>query len=206
MYSSSKSRNQLVKAKLVLVGESSTGKTSLLHYFAYRNFNETEISTSTPANIRKVIDVDGGKVELDLWDTAGQEKFRSLNRRFYHDANIGILVYSVTDRNSFDNLKSFWHQELLEQGDNNIIIGIAANKNDLFIEAEVEEENGKDFADIINAEFEATSCKMGTGVVELFNKVAQKFFDYAKDKPEYKKNIALNKDKSKGETNKKKCC
>ena len=205
------SNNKVVKAKVVLVGESGAGKTSILNYFVYGNFNESEISTITPANIRKVITVDGGKVELDLWDTAGQEKFRALNQHFYHDANIGILVYSIVDRKTFDNLKSFWHQELLEQGDNNIIMGIAANKNDLFTEAEVEDEEGNDFANVINAEYEATSCKMGTGVVELFTKLAQKFFDYAKDLPEYKKNISLKKEDKNDPTEqryskKKKCC
>ena len=204
------SNPKVVKAKVVLVGESSTGKTSILNHFVYGNFNDTEMTTITPVNIRKVIDVKGGKVELDLWDTAGQEKFRSLNQRFYHGANIGILVYSIIDKKSFDNLKSFWYQELLEQGDNNIIIGIAANKNDLFLEAVVEEEEGKEFANELKAEYETTSCKLGIGVNDLFNRVAQRYFNYAKDLPEYKRNMSLKKEDNKnGKSNnskKKKCC
>ena len=97
--------------KAILLGESMVGKTALIKRIISNTFEET-ISTCGPSSNDVDIEINGNTLKLTLWDTAGQEKFRSLNKLYYKGAEIEFLVYSVTDRKSFEELKNYWYQEV----------------------------------------------------------------------------------------------
>lgn len=99
--------------KVVLVGESQTGKTSIINRLILEEFNENEATTMVASTVKKEFSYDNGQqITLAIWDTAGQEKYRSLNKIFYKDASIAVLVYSINNRKSFDELKGYWFQEI----------------------------------------------------------------------------------------------
>ena len=97
--------------KAILLGESMVGKTALIKRIISNTFEET-ISTCGPSSNDVDIEINGNTLKLTLWDTAGQERFRSLNKLYYKGAEIEFLVYSVTDRKSFEELKNYWYQEV----------------------------------------------------------------------------------------------
>ena len=111
------------------------------------------------------------KIKLNLWDTAGQERFRSLSPMFLKGSNIVILVYDITNQLSFDELRNYW-VNLVKENTNNIILGVAANKSDLYDVEIVDEENGRKFAEENNAFFYSTSAKKYIVTQQLFNNLA----------------------------------
>ena len=102
--------------KVVLVGESGVGKTSITSYFLYNTFKREEI-TITATFAQKSIEIkDINKtIEFDIWDTAGQEQYRSLAKLFYNEAKAAILVYDITDKRSFQEIKNYWFKEIKEK-------------------------------------------------------------------------------------------
>lgn len=92
------------KIKVVLIGETMTGKTSLIKRLIENTFEEESASTLVATTVTKTFTYEGGQLTLDIWDTAGQEKFRSLNKVFYKSAIIIILVYNITERNTFEQI------------------------------------------------------------------------------------------------------
>ena len=99
-------------------------------------YDNTILATNGASYTSKTIEIPeiGKSITLDIWDTAGQEKYKSLNKFFYQDAKIVILVYDITQKYSFDNLKNGWYKDLKEYGDPNIVIGIAGSKSDRYEE------------------------------------------------------------------------
>ena len=164
---------QMLQVKAVLIGESGTGKTSIINRLKTNEFNSTQESTMCSSMFRKIIDIPSfGSLMVEIWDTAGQEKYRSINKLFYKDANIVIFVYDITNNKSFEEIKNYWFEQVKENCDlNKIILGVAANKCDLFNKEEVKEDDGKEFANRINGAFQSTSCFTGIGINDLFNQV-----------------------------------
>ena len=106
--------------KVIFVGESTVGKTSLIRTLSGGDFMEHTVLSSTPMeffNTTKVIN--GTEIKVKIWDTAGQEKFRAVNRIYYKDANIAFIVYDVTDRKTFDAVKEYWIKDVMETLGNN---------------------------------------------------------------------------------------
>ena len=131
--------------KLIIIGSVSVGKTSLLIRYATGKFQNVLKSTSTASYIPKTKMVNNKLYEIRLWDTAGQEKYRSLTKIFIKDAKIALLVYAIDDENSFKDL-DMWLNIVKEVNNENIIFGIAANKADLYGKAKVSDEQGKQYA------------------------------------------------------------
>ena len=133
-----------------------------------------------------------------------QELYRALAKNFYLNAAIGILVYDVRRKESFESLKEYWHEQLKISGEENMIFGVAGNKCDLFQEEKVTEEEGKKFAKSINAVFYLTSCKESIGIDELFKECGKKYLETNNlvDNKGKEKKIVLNKDDVKKESNK----
>ena len=144
--------------KIILLGEAGAGKTNLIGTCCGLEFNPNSESSSTSSFLTKTIEINNTKFCLNLWDTAGQEKFRSLNTIFIKNSQICILVYDITKRNSFEEL-DFWKQKIEEQLGDKPVIGIAANKADLYENEQVSEEEGKEYANKIGASFAITSAK-----------------------------------------------
>ena len=171
--------------KVVLVGESGTGKTSIIQQFAYKIFDPncaTSISSQYVSQVINIPDINKS-LKLEIWDTAGQERYRSMAKLFYQDAKIIIFVYDFTSRSSFDYLINFWIPEVqITINVKNVIFGLVANKCDLYEIGSVSDEEGMDLADKINAVFQKTSAKLGLGVNTLFQNLGRVYlepgFDY----------------------------
>ena len=138
--------------KIILLGESGVGKTSIINSFNNGAFNDNRESTASCSQITKQIEIKNKKYSLNIWDTAGQEKYRSLNTIFIKDAKIIILVYDISSKNSFSEL-NYWYDFIHEQINfKNIILGIIGNKSDLFLE-----EEGREYATKCGAYFSLVS-------------------------------------------------
>ena len=171
--------NAAEPVKVVLLGESGVGKTSIIAQFTSGKFDPDCVTSLSAQFISKTVEFQnlGKAIKFDIWDTAGQEKYRALAKIFYKDAKVIFLVYDICDAKSFSELKSYWHGVVKANGDSDAIIAIVANKNDLYDKAQVQNEEGEEFARSIGAIFQSTSAKSDSGISNLFDNVGQKFFD-----------------------------
>jgi len=205
-----------ITCKVVLVGDSGVGKTCIIQRYVNNDYNENTESTSTSTYSYKTLDFKqyNKSISLDIWDTAGQELYRALAKNFYLNASIGILVYDIRRKESFESIKDYWYEQVKTSGEENMVFGVVGNKCDLFQEEKVTEEEGKKFAKEIGAVFQLTSCKENIGIDELFQQCAQKFMESNNlaTFTEQKKNDNIKLDSSNknnnngGNTQKKKCC
>ena len=185
--------------KVTLIGESSVGKTCIINRFCKGVFN-TDVESTLGANYsQKKLEKNGQKIRLDLWDTAGQEKYRAIGRHFYKESYIVCLVYDITSKESFENLKTIWYPDLKEYGEEYKIVALIGNKLDKFLEEEVSEEEGRKFAKEINAVYKRTSALEGTGLEDLFNELVDKYLknikdDIKKNDKEKQDNIVIKKE------------
>ena len=184
------------RVKVVLVGESGVGKSCIIVRFVQNKFDPNTMTSSTNQMVYQTIKLpDDKSVDIILWDTMGQERYRSMNKIYYKNAKVGILVYDVTDKKSFEAIKNYWYEQLKESGDKDIIICLVANKYDLYEKREVSNEEGEEFAKSIGAIFASTSAKNDSGMNFLFENIGRKIlepdFDFfaaeQKKKDDYKK-------------------
>ncbi len=157
--------------KLLLIGDSGVGKSNLLLRFADEIFTPSYISTIGVDFKIKTIKIDGKTVKLQIWDTAGQERFRTITSSYYRGANGIIIVYDVTDRDSFSNVKA-WLGEIERYATESVDKLIVGNKSDKPDRA-VETAEAKHFADEIGLPFIETSAKTGEHVEAAFMKMAE---------------------------------
>ena len=109
--------------KVVLLGESGVGKTSIIARFINNTFQDNIISTTGASYAGKAItfsELQGRTAKFEIWDTAGQEKYRSLTKIFYKDAGIAILVYDITRRETFEEIQKYWYHQIKESAPKNI--------------------------------------------------------------------------------------
>ena len=187
--------NEPTSVKVVLLGESGVGKTSIINQFISKKFNP-KMSTSVSAQFTsKIMEFPehNRTLRFDIWDTVGQEKYRSLTKIFYKDAKIIIFVYDITTEYSFNALQTYWYTETVDNTDGEPIYAVCANKYDLYDKAVVKTEDGKKFADKIKAIFQNTSAKSDTGINILFENLGKKIINPNYDYKNLKKeNIILN--------------
>ena len=199
--------------KAVLLGESGVGKTCIIARFINNTFENNIMSTTGASYAGKTMSFDefGGKcIKFEIWDTAGQEKYRALTKIFYKDAGVAILVYDITRKESFDEIKDYWYNQIKECAPKNIVIGIAANKCDLYDNEQVSEDEARNFANEIGAVFKLTSASTNQGIEELFKGVGCRVLDpnYSEnsDSNENKKNSGIKLDEKNTDKKKKKGC
>ena len=144
--------------KVILVGDISTGKTNLISVAAGLEFNSDTISTTSCSFMQKKIIINKKEYKVNLWDTIGQEKYRSLTKIFVKDSQIVIFVYDITNRESFESLP-YWKGIIDDILGQDITLGVIGNKIDLYLEEMVKANEGKEFADSIGAKFKVTSAK-----------------------------------------------
>ena len=215
--------SEAIRCKTIIVGDSGVGKTSIIGRYINK-FNEKEKSTIGASFTNKIDTINGKQILFEIWDTAGQERFRSLNSIFYQDAYICIMVYDITNKQSFRSLKDYWYNSVKDNGTEGIIFHIAGNKIDLFEEEEVDRNEIKEYCKSIDAEFNFISALENTYIDDLFRKVGLKFLksDIYKNLKDNKKNkkpekFSLDKDSDNNENDnnngdttkkkrKKKCC
>ena len=165
--------------KLVVLGDSGVGKTCLIDRFIKGSFDDSIGPTEGQSYASKTITIPeiGKSITMGVIDTAGQEKYRSLLRFAYNGAKMAILVYDITRKETFDNMKNWWYKDIKEHGDPNVIIGIAGNKADEYEKEEVPEQEAREFAKSIGALFCLTSAQNNSGIDELFKNVGRKYLD-----------------------------
>ena len=163
--------------KLVFIGDSGVGKTCIISRFTQGIFENNVNSTRGASYSNKIIDVNGTPLSLDIWDTAGQETYKSLTKYFYKGAKMALLVYDITRKESFDSIKSFWYDQIKEFGDEGVILGIVGNKCDMYDDEAVPEQEAREYAKSIGAIFQLTSAQNNSGINELFKNIGAKYLD-----------------------------
>jgi len=158
--------------KLVIIGESSTGKTAILTRFVDEVFESDYICTVGVDFKMKTIRVDDKAIKLQIWDTAGQERFRPIVSCYYRGAHGCILCYDVTNRCSFERIESWLDQYRDITTPKNTII-LVGNKKDQESDREVTVAEAKELADKLNASFFETSAKNNEGISEVFIEAAK---------------------------------
>jgi len=144
--------------KIILLGNTETGKTSLINAYEGKKFLEESLSTFGSQFIRKDLEINGEIYSVQIWDTAGQERYRSVNKIYIKGSHIVLFVYDVTNRLSFTDLADFWVDYVDKILGNNITRGLAGNKIDLQ-DIKVSKKEGKEYAEKICALFQQTSAK-----------------------------------------------
>ena len=168
-----------IKCKVVLIGKSTVGKTSIILRYTSNIFREAALSTQGANFVTKKVDFPQYKktIKFEIWDTAGQERYRSLAKMFYNNASACILVYDITYRDSFEDIKNYWIPEIRENTEKDIILAIAGNKCDDYANEQVNDKEGKALAKEINAIYMRTSAKLNSSIDEMFNSIGNKFLN-----------------------------
>ena len=162
--------------KITLIGNSGVGKTSIINQYIDQTFDEANAATIGAKYSEKVITKNNKEYELNIWDTAGQEKFHSVGKHFYKDAYIVCLVYDITSQDSLEQLETIWYPDIKKFGEKYTILAVVGNKSDLYENDNLADENqAKEFAQSINAIFMLTSAKTGDGIEKLFDTLVDKF-------------------------------
>lgn len=163
--------NPLRKFKLVFLGEQSVGKTSLITRFMYDSFDNTYQATIGIDFLSKTMYLEDRTVRLQLWDTAGQERFRSLIPSYIRDSTVAVVVFDITNANSFQQVNK-WIEDVRAERGTDVIIMLVGNKTDLQDKRQVSMEEGERKAQELNVMFIETSAKAGYNVKQLFRRVA----------------------------------
>ena len=158
------------KVKFFLFGSAHTGKTSIVNQYVFGSFTLHTVSTTQPAFCQKQINYREHDLSLEIWDTAGQERFHALSPLFYRDAEAGIVVFDLTDLDSFTRAQK-WITELKQARGDQIHIVIAGNKSDLIEKRVITQLDAEKFANNIKAPYFETSAKTKDNIDNLFNSI-----------------------------------
>ena len=173
----SKNKNEeSIPCKVILVGNSGVGKTSIINRYL-DNYNPEEKSTigASFSSRKKVIE--GYRISFDIWDTAGEERFRSVNKIFFKEAYVCLMVYDITNEESFESIKDYWYKSVKENANTDLLFGIAGNKIDLFTKEKVDQKKVKEFCEEIDALYFKTSAKENSFIDEIFISLGKKFIN-----------------------------
>jgi len=171
-----------ITVKLVLLGDSRVGKSSVVIRFVKNEFDQYKFPTIGATFLTQSVAVGDYLVKFEIWDTAGQEKYRSLAPLYYRGASAALIVYDITNRESFDNARK-WIEEVQTQEGPHVVIGLAGNKLDLAANRQVSTEEGEAFARENNFIFFETSAKNSTNIKEIFRAIAQEVPNKKPPKP-----------------------
>jgi Ras-related protein Rab-6A len=168
---SSSSTGKLRKYKLVFIGDQSVGKTSIISRFQFDTFDDHYQTTIGIDFVSKTVPVDDGTVRLQLWDTAGQERFRSLIPSYIRDSHVAVVVFDITNRESFEST-SKWIADVRAQRGNDVVIVLVGNKTDLPAQRAVTTAELEARAAEQEIMFIETSAKEGFNIKILFRRLA----------------------------------
>ena len=214
--------DQTIKCKVVLLGKSGVGKTSIISRYTTNVFKESLMTTPGANFITKKVNFPKANktIKFEIWDTAGQERYRSLAKVFYNNASACILVYDITNKDTFNDIVNYWIPELKENAPKDTILALAGNKSDLYLEEQVNDNEGKNLAKNINAIYLRTSAKLNSSIDELFNSIGNKYLNpemeiisnltkeemIQKSEQSRRDKIRIKNDINNNNRSKKKCC
>ena len=176
---------EIYELRIILVGDSNVGKTSLINRFMGNDFQENyQCTINVDFKIKTITFSSSIAAELKIWDTCGQERFKSLTSKYFKDAHGVVLVFDVSDLSTFKNL-SFWLKEIKNNSNSNIKpeIILVANKIDLE-DRKVTNETGKEFANKNKIMYVETSAKNGLNIDSPFEKLADVLINKIKENPD----------------------
>ena len=166
--------------KYIIIGDSAVGKSNLLLQYAHNKFNDDYQATIGVEFGAKNITVNNKIYRIQIWDTAGQENFRSITRAYYKNSVCAMVVYDITNKDTFNNVQT-WIEDCKNQSPKTIFMVLVGNKNDLEDKRQVKYEEGMELANKNGMMFYETSAKSGFNVEEIFNSsakaIAQKIDD-----------------------------
>ena len=165
------------KLKVTLIGESKVGKTSLINQYVNNEFDGDYLMTIGNDKMTKDIKINEEQLKLEIWDSIGHESLRSANKIFMKNTDIALIVYDITNRQSFVNLNEFYEELININKRDKMIIGIAANKSDLYENTEVNKEEGEEYAKNINALFFESTAMEHENVVNIFEELIKAYID-----------------------------
>ncbi|CAD5125065.1 DgyrCDS13306 [Dimorphilus gyrociliatus] len=168
--------------KVVLLGEGAVGKTSLVIRYIEDKFNDKHVSTLQAHFSTKKVNIDNTRVNLAIWDTAGQERFHALGPIYYRDSNGAVLVYDITDEDSFQRVKN-WVKELRKTLKDEVSLAIVGNKMDLEKSRVVPLQDAEDYSKSVGAKHYQTSAKTNKGIDDMFRDLSKRMVEQAKNKP-----------------------
>lgn len=166
--------------KYIIIGDSAVGKSCLLLQFTDKRFQPVHDLTIGVEFGARMISIDGKQIKLQIWDTAGQESFRSITRSYYRGAAGALLVYDITRRDTFNHLTT-WLDDARQHSNSNMVIMLIGNKTDLDSKRAVSKEEGEAFANDQKLVFMETSAKTSTNVEEAFINTAKQIYQKIQD-------------------------
>ena len=163
------------KIKIIVVGDSGVGKTNLINRFASDKFDTNSKATIGVEFVYKTLKINKEVIKIEVWDTAGQERYRAITSSYYKGAKGAIIVYDITNEDSFNNVES-WMNEVTKKGQRDIQFLLLGNKKDLFNDREVSEEKGIEKARELNMHLFEASALEKTNVNEAFNYLMREIY------------------------------
>ena len=208
MYTDKGSEDYEFIFKVLLLGNSNVGKSSLFLRFIDDIWNDTFVPTIGVDFKIKTFNIDEKKIKMQIWDTAGQERFKNIIASYYRGAHGILLIYDVTDKESFKNLSN-WLIEIEKNANKNVLKILIGNKTDLEEKRVITYNQGKEFADSYGLKYIETSAKKNLNVNEAFETVGRELMQASDDKKIGKskdKKISVTKAEDLNKKKKKKGC
>ena len=191
------------KIKLMVLGDSNVGKSSILTKYCKNQFFTKYITTIGIDFQTKYLNINNKKIKVQIWDTAGQERYRVVTKNYFNTSNGFIIIYDITDRGSFNNINN-WMEQIESFIGKEVKCILFGNKNDLENKRDVQIEEGKELAKKYNCPFFETSAKEGNNIEEGFKEIIMEIIKGNKNSKANRNNsIILKSKKTKQKSN---CC
>ena len=200
-------QKRMFEADIVTLGEGQVGKTSIIIRYIDNKFSPNYLATiGIDSKVKKMTLPNGEEIKVKMFDTAGQERFKSITANYIKKANGILFVYDITEESSFNNIQN-WYKNLAENSNNKLPVVLIGNKSDLEDERVISKEEGKNLAKSFGIEnhFYETSCQSGQNIEEGINDLVLQIYEKFGNKNQ-NTNIEIKKDNIKKEKKPKKCC
>tara|TARA_Y100000589_G_C26897823_1_gene524965 strand:+ start:91 stop:696 length:606 start_codon:yes stop_codon:yes gene_type:complete len=195
-------QNKIVSYKIVILGQTSVGKSSIVTRFIHDRFDEFQESTIGAAFFSKTIEKDDCSIKFDIWDTAGQERYRSLAPMYYRGARYAIVVMDITQADSLVSAK-YWIEELQTNSDHRCNVMLVGNKLDRESDRNISTENATEFAREYDIDYIEVSAKTGVNIDNIFDNISNHLIEEQAEEEYNENNVNISK---KMQFKKNKCC